>query len=469
MDAILRRWLHPLGKDIPQVFAVGGAVRDFFLGRHPQDIDLVCREAPQFACRLAAVQPVETAVVPFEKKPGAACFRLVRKDDPRQFIDVVQMNGNTIEMDLARRDFTINAMAAPVLPGGEIGDCLDPFSGGADLKNRLLRECALQAFWDDPLRILRGVRFSAELDFSLETKTRRHMAAASAGLAKIAGERITAELFRLLYCPAAGGFLKVLDDLGALTVVFPEIIAMKGCWQNDYHHRDVWGHTQEVIFYCELIVQDLERYFAPVHDEIAARLAEADVLPLVKLAALLHDMGKPGIRKFSAEKNRVVFHGHAGRGAEMAEAVARRLKLSGTNRRLLADLIRHHMRPVEIYLPEVKEKTVIRWFRQVGDDALLMLLLALADVHGKSGQKLKPSVKQRFYDWTRQAATTYVTRWKKIFWQPDLITGTDLIALGLVPGPKLGEILRQVREKQDEGEIMEREQALLLAKRLLSL
>jgi len=473
VDTLLKEWLGRVSLYLPNLsfnqdlFVVGGAVRDYLLGRPPRDIDLVCHQADIFAEHLAASQLIPTTVVPFGKKHQEPCFRVVSKSNPHRFIDVVEMHGSSIEDDLARRDFTINAMAVEVLPGGEIGKWIDPFNGRTDIDRHLIRACSPDVFTDDPLRILRAVRFAAELDFSLETPMPAHMRQASSSLKQTASERIWTELRSLLACPRSAFYFEFLDDIGVLSIIFPEITGMHGCTQNDYHHRDVWGHTLEVVSYCDDILGSLEQHFGDAHFQIADQLEKPGTIPILKLAALLHDMGKPRTKRFSLEKNRSIFHGHADAGAEMADAVARRLKMSNADRQLLVTLIRHHMRPVELYLPQVKEKTVIRWFRRIGDDIVLVLILALADVHGKAGEKLKPSVKKRFYKWAKQAAADYFNYWKGLFETTDLVTGKDLLGLGLSPGPTMGDILRHIRGQQDEGRISRREQALLLAEQLV--
>lgn len=466
MNTILKEWLAALGSDLPELFVVGGAVRDFLMRRSPKDVDLVCQGAQAFAGKLAAGQAVPAVVVPFEKKPHAPCFRVVRKNDPGHFIDVVQMSGATIEEDLHRRDFTINALAGAVLSGGDINNWIDPLDGRADLDRRLIRACDPAVFTNDPLRILRAARLSAELGFTIEPETLQQMSKAADSLSQTASERITAELFLLLQNPHSAPLVTMLDETGALGVIFPEIIAMKGCTQNGYHHLDVWGHTLEVIAYCESVLADLEHYFGRACRDVRDLLAGSNIVPTLKLSALLHDMGKPPTKRFSKEKGRTIFHGHAGHGADMAETVARRLKLSAADRKLLCGLIRNHMRPVELFLPGVKEKTVIKWFRQAGDDALLVLLLAVADVHGKSGARLPQSVKDRFYEWTKAAAETYVGTWQPTFSSQDLISGKDLMAMGVAPGPTMGDILRQIREAQDNGTINDKTQALELARHI---
>ena len=227
--------------------------------------------------------------------------------------------GRSIDEDLARRDFTVNAMAKDTVTG----ELRDPFGGREDIERGLLRAPgdAPTRFAEDPLRILRGVRFVSQLGFTIETETKAAMAASVELLPTLSQERVTAEIERLLRGeqPAAG--LEALRAIGALPHVLPELAAMPGCDQNRFHRFDVWGHTTATV---EAIATD-----------------EAS-LTLRRWAALLHDLGKPPVRHVK-QNGEWGFYRHEIVGAEMAVALAERLRLGKREGALLALLVRRHM------------------------------------------------------------------------------------------------------------------------------
>jgi putative nucleotidyltransferase with HDIG domain len=284
----------------------------------------------------------------------------------------------------------------------------------------------------------------------------------------VAPERIAAELIRLLEAPRALPHVRSLDDAGAMDVVLPELAAARGCEQNGYHHLDVWGHSMETLAACEEIVGDPGRAFGPAGAAAREILGQDAHTPLVKLAALLHDAAKPRVKKTDPDRGRMIFHGHERLGADMATAAAERLRLSSAQGNLLALLVGQHMRPVILSRPDVKKSTIIKWLKEMGDTSLLVLTLAVADVAAKSGEKLTLEAKERFFSWARQAAIDYVNNLKAVFATPNLVTGKDLIAMGLAPGPELGKIINEIREKQDTGELCGREEALALAGKMVA-
>ena len=469
LTTILHRWLGPVGDDLPELYAVGGAVRDHLLGRPLRDVDLACRNAAGFARLLADCQEKPATVVPFTRDRDAPCFRVVNRRRPEDFVDVVNLRGPTIEDDLERRDFTINAMAFRILPDGRLGDLIDCVNGGRDLGDRLIRACGSRALGDDPARVLRAARLSAQLDFSVTPDTRDAMAQQAARLTGVAAERLTAELLKLLSCPRCLLQVRLLDETGVLGVILPEISAAKGCRQNGYHHLDVWEHSLATLAACEEIIAGPEAAFGRAGPAVRSFLDQNNHLPLLKLAALLHDLGKPRVKQYDQEKERVTFHGHDRRGAELAAVAAGRLRFSSADTRLLTLMVEQHMRPVILFQPQVKQSTIIKWFREVNDASLLIMLLAMADVAAKSGERMACETKENFFAWARKETINYTEYLKKTFGQPSLVSGLDLLALGLAPGPAIGRILADIREQQDLGLITDRDHALRLLRDALNL
>jgi tRNA nucleotidyltransferase/poly(A) polymerase len=224
---------------VSRSWIVGGALRDELLGREVTDIDIAVDDDPERAARELAAElrgPV------FRLSEAFGAWRVVDRRGGRVF-DFAPLQGETIEDDLRKRDFTVNALARP----REGGDLIDPLGGRADLESRTLRVIGPEAYEKDPLRPLRLARFAAELGFDPDAETERLTAAAAARVAEASGERVFAELRRLVLAPGAVKGLALADRLGLLDAVLPELSALHDVDQSQYHHKDVYGHTLEVL------------------------------------------------------------------------------------------------------------------------------------------------------------------------------------------------------------------------------
>ncbi len=451
---------------VSPLYLVGGAVRDLLQGDQPKDIDLVCKNAKDFACRLGECK--KAAVVPMEKKPDEPCYRVVDRENPDNFLDITEMRGPTIYDDLGRRDFTINAIAAEVRKDGTIGSLLDPFAGIKDIEHKTVKMISRESFISDPLRILRAVRFSAALGFTIESKTREEMKKRAALLPEVAGERIMTELLLILKTPFSASFIREMDQFGILDVLFPEIPPMKGCQQNGFHHRDVWEHSLLTTENCEQILNNLTDYFGDWAEEVFRNLAENNRLPLLKLAALLHDIGKPSTKGIHANTGRITFYGHAEEGAKLVDAISERLKLSGKDRNYLALLIAGHLQGLHLAGNRIKTTAKMRWFRKMKEDLIPAIILGMADVKSSLGSESTGKWRNYYFEWSKDMVRDYYKTIKTRLASPNLITGRDLINLAMKPGPEIGRLLTILRNAQDTGEISTREAALALAIRLLA-
>ena len=477
---------------------MGGGVRDLLLGRPLKDIDLACRDAETVALGLA--KALGACFVPLGRDHNPPSFRVVLRDpnhpgqQPGQhlspqavlaFLDITEIHGRDILEDLARRDFTVNAMALPLglLPdaltstGSNVShisapwqrELLDPHTGRQDALQGLLRRTGPRTMADDPLRILRGFRLRAQLGWTIEPTTLDDMARQAHGLAKISGERIRSELQLILECPGSGRILAEMDRAGVLDVLFPELRDMRDCDQNHFHHLDVFEHSLAAVDHCEVLLAELKAVFGELEEPILAAL-EGWRLPLLKLAVLLHDIGKPGTKaRRSTRENteRITFYGHDALGGKMAESIASRLRLSSAESKFVVGLIRHHLHVGVLLRPEAKLKARLRWMRRLGPDLIPAILLCLADVRATLGPA--SSLQEHQAQEARGVALIreYLKQTRTTFNAPPLINGHDLLALGLPPGKLLGRTLRQLQEAQDAGEISTREEALQMVDQLL--
>lgn len=457
----LKDWLGPLRGEWPPLYMVGGAVRDHFLSRTPKDIDLMCQSPEELARRIAAVR--NAAVVPFQKKADEPCFRVADRKHPGSFIDIALMRGDTVFEDLSRRDFTINAAAIRVKQGGELGEVIDPLNGTSDMKQGVIRMTCPEAFLSDPLRILRAVRFAASLGFTIDKPTLAAMETHVRQIEKTASERVLVELLEVFRAEQSAGFVRMMDDLGLLNIIFPEIIPLKECTQNTYHHLNVWDHSMLVLNNCEHTLNHLQDIFGTVAAQVSENLTPHNRVPLLKLTALLHDVGKPKTWAVKEDSGRITFYGHDKEGAEMVSEIAERLRMSNRDHDFIHTLVAEHLHILNLFFNKAKPSTRMRWFRKLTDDCIPIIILGMADIGSTLGPASSQERIDAYHGWSVKTVEAYYGKIKKQLERRDLINGKDLIDRGMAPGPEMGRVLREVREAQDTGQIRNREEALALA------
>ncbi|RJQ23955.1 MAG: CCA tRNA nucleotidyltransferase [Nitrospiraceae bacterium] len=460
----LNNWLSCKDINIPELYLVGGTVRDLLLDCSPRDIDLVCRDAKVFAQNLAQCR--KAAFVPMEKKPDEPCYRVVDREDSENYLDIAEMRGDTIYEDLSRRDFTINAIAIGVKDGSSAGVVIDPLNGAADIERKIIRLAGDESILSDPLRILRAVRLSAGLDFAIEEQTLKEMGSRAAMLKDVAAERVTAELRRILETPRSARYFRQMDDLGILEVIFPEIHMMKVCTQNGFHHTDVWEHSLLTMEHTEHIINNLSDYFGEWSARTADYLKGNSRLSLLKLSALFHDAGKPATKNVNSDTGRTTFYSHAEEGAKLMGLISERLKMSKRDRDFMVLLTEEHLQVFNLASEDVKADIRTKWFRKTGDDAIAVFILGMADTMSSLGPNSSASIRESHIKWSQQTVREYFEKTKMEIESPDFVSGKDLIALGMMPGPDMGRILGEIRNAQDAGKIRGREEALELAGKL---
>jgi len=465
-DLLLKDWLNCKGIKIPQLYLVGGTVRDLFRDLSPKDIDLVCRGAKEFAAAVAGCK--NAALVPMEKKPEEPCYRVVDREDSGNFLDIAEMRGETIYDDLYRRDFTINAIALELNEDGSTGAVIDPLDGAGDVERKTLRMAGDKSILSDPLRILRAVRFAAGLEFMIEESTLKEMRSRAALLRNVSAERVRAELLRILQTSRSVFYFRQMDELGILEVIFPEISAMKGCPQDGFHHRDVWGHSLLVMEHSENVINDLSGCFGEWSGTITDLLARDNRLPLLKLAAVLHDSGKPATRGLDPDTGRITFYRHDEEGAKLIGLIAERLKMSCRERDFMVLMAAEHLHALYLVSGDVKTAALMKWFRRMRDDSIPAIILSMADTMSSLGPDSSDIIRGRHIDWAKRSVMEYYGKIKAKIESPGLVNGDDLIALGMQPGPEMGRILEETRSFQDAGEIKNREEALELVRRLMT-
>lgn len=434
---------------------VGGALRDELLGRPVTDLDIAVEGDPEAAARELAAE-VRGPVFRLSEAFGA--WRVVDRREGRVY-DFAPLQGETIEEDLAKRDFTVNAMARP-RKGGEL---IDPLGGREDLEARTLRVLGPAAYENDALRPLRLARFAAELGFAPDPETERLTAAAAPRVAEASGERVFAELRRLVLAPDAVKGLALADRLDLLRAVLPELADLHDVEQSHFHHLDVYGHTLEVLERLIELERDATGELREVLEEpLADELTRGEAL---RFAALLHDIGKPATHDVR-DDGRVTFIGHDRLGEEMVRAICRRLRTSERLSRFLEAVTRHHLvLGFLVHERPLDRRGVYRYLERTSPVEVEVTLLSCADRLATRGKNAEPAIDAHLQlaDELMPAAL----EWRRSGPPRVPVRGDELAQeLGLEPGPELGRLLAELEEAAYAGEATERQQAIDLARRL---
>ncbi|MBI5104196.1 MAG: HD domain-containing protein [Solirubrobacterales bacterium] len=442
-----------------RAWVVGGAVRDALLGRDVDDVDVVVDGDVAAAAKALGRHAGGPA---FALSDTFGAWRVIGPDRRWQ-VDLMPVQGGGLHADLARRDFTVNAMAEP-LAGGALED---PFHGREDLAARRLRMVTPIAFDDDPLRVLRLARFACELGFGTDPGTVEAARHAARAIADVAGERVFAELRRVVAADTALDGLALMDDLGLTAHVLPELAAMRGVAQNRYHHLDVHDHTLAVL---EEAIR-LEREPAAVlgDDAVGARvrafLAEpfADGLTrggALRFGALLHDVAKPETQARDEHGEVLGFPGHAELGACEAREVLARLRTSERLRAHVAALTRHHLGLGFLtHRAPLQRRDLFKYLMKTQPVPVDVSLLSIADRLATRGRKAQEAIE-------RHLALARVVLPEALDFDPraaPLVRGDELAAaLGVQPGRELGRLLLEVAEARFAGEVATRDEAVAL-------
>lgn len=384
--------------------------------------------------------------------------------------DFQERRGESIRDDLLQRDFTVDAMALP-LAGG---DLIDPLEGHADLAAGRLAPVSEGVFVDDPLRLLRAVRLEKELSLRL-TGTAKELIHRDASLAvKPAPERLFFELVRIIGSPGTVAAVRRLDDLGLLAVLLPELEALKGITQNAFHHLDVYEHVLAAADAMDSLLTDPASVFPASAPSIGERLAlplagDADRRQALCLASLLHDAGKPDCR-FTDEEERVRFFDHDRLSAQVAVGVLGRFRASKAVTTAVEQLVRQHMRLVGLINTgaDVRERARLRYIRATGPYTPESILLSVSDRLAVRGPDSTPEAIDYHLGFAREMMSLFFAL-SEAHPLPPLIKGDELMEeLGLAAGPVIGRLLSAIEEERSLGRVGTRDEALALARKLVS-
>ncbi len=460
-------------------YVVGGFIRDGLLGKTNNDIDIaVSGDATKIASKVAKC--FGTTMVPLDEVNQIA--RVVSPGNSAEWhLDFAALRGS-IEEDLRCRDFTINAIAIPL---AQIDDewsevnFIDPLDGLSDLNLGIIREVSETCFQEDPVRLLRAVRFAAQLNFSIDSDTESLIKRDHELVTSISAERQRDELWRILETNKAYDSIRHLDDLELFDLIIPELSTAKGVIQPKEHYWDVFDHSVETVSEVERLLsydtegtEDQLLATVPWSSEISEHFAQ-DVAggrsrsALLKLIGLLHDIAKPA-KKTIEPDGRMRFIGHSKEGAEMATQVMERLKFSNREIRIVQLVIENHLRPGYLVKEEKpSRRAVYRYFRDTAEAGIDTLFLCLADHLAARGPMLDMAHWHAHNEITGYMLSKWFQEQATVI-PPKLISGHDIInEFGLTPGPQIGVLLEIVREAQAAGEVENREEAIKLIEKHL--
>jgi tRNA nucleotidyltransferase/poly(A) polymerase len=421
------------------LFLVGGTIRDILLDRKVNDYDFVMEKVTMsFLDQLGEL--LEASVFPMGKRRQEGIYRLVKGE---QVIDFAVMEGDDIMQDLLRRDFTINAIAYS-FPEGRFFTAPQAIK---DLKERRLDLVSIQALEEDPLRMIRAVRYRCTLSgFALTDTLKEGIRRHKDLLTEVAPERIRAELDEIILSPSPAQGLGLMHKIGLLTSVFPEISPLEDLPQGRHHVTDVLSHTIEVVREVDTLMRGEHPF--PFHPSRDDRL-------IVGYAALFHDLGKPTTKSIDAG-GQIHFYGHPEQSSLLAQGIMKRLRFLRKVRGGVIPLVENHMRILTLAQGEPTDKALRRLIHAMGEGIRLLLVLGLAETGSKQGDDTEE--RKRFMDLCRRIWDLY--KKEDLIAPEPLLMGRDLLVLGHSPGPRLGEILTEVRRRQIAGELKDREEAI---------
>jgi len=438
IDYLLKKIGSEADKREIECYAVGGCVRDLLMHRSTTDIDvMVVGDGIRFANDLATMLGIEK-IIPYEKfgtalipyrdyqiEVATARSESYEKDSRKPTIQEAD-----VETDAARRDFTINAMAIS-LNAERYGDLWDPYSGLRDLRKQLIRTPLdpRETFDEDPLRMLRAVRFAAQLQFLVDNAALEAIKTERERIEIVSQERITNELMKILEAPKPSIGLLLLHETKLLDIILPEFAEMEGIEERGgFHHKDVLFHTFKVV------------------DNIAEM---TDKLEL-RFAALVHDIAKPQTKRFRKGVG-WTFYGHDEIGARMLEDFAKRMKLSNAMKKYLQKMTRLHLRPISLAQEDVTDSAIRRLLVDVGEDLNDLITLCRADITSKNPRRVKRYM-ANFDRVVKRMAEVKEKDKMAEFQSP--VRGDEIMEVcGIEPGPLVGELKEAIEEAILEGEI----------------
>ena len=441
-----------------QIFLVGGAVRDYYMGLESTDRDIIVmdEDAREFALKLKDL--FDATFVPLDEENKI--YRLVLPDKIN-YIDVTNPAGNSIEKDLMRRDLTINAIAVNI----RTGDVIDISGGVTDIKNKCINYVNELNFVDDPLRLLRVYRFQALYGFQLAPETINAVCKYSDLIHKPAVERINYEILKLFSGQYAHVALENMNKTWLLEEIFPFVKELKQVPPNAHHHLDLFHHSIETV-------KQIQNLYNESSDVIKEHLNRIDFggfsrLAHLKLAGFMHDIGKFSTWTIEEGKHRFIKHDDV--GAKMSVKILKDLHFSNKQIDYISSMIKYHIYPSHVMTsPQITEKIMMRYVRKMDINSIDAIILAQADRLSARGPEITDEIVERNITSLNMLLRFYLEARETLKPLPKLLDGNDVMKiLNIKPSKKLGEIMEALHEAQISGDVMTRDHAVEFVKKLV--
>lgn len=423
-----------------EAFVVGGYVRDIFLKRESKDIDIVVTGSGIELAKSVATQLGKNVPVSYFKNFGTAMIKMddmeiefvgARKESYRSNSRKPVVESGSLEDDQKRRDFTINAMAIH-LTESNFGELVDPFNGVQDLQDHLIRTPLDPeiTFSDDPLRMMRAVRFASQLHFTIHPAALRAIRKNNERIKIVSMERITDELNKIILSSKPSIGFNLLFESGLLQLIFPQFCELHGVeYKGGKGHKDNFYHTLEVLDNVCRVSDDL----------------------WLRWAAILHDIAKPATKRFEPGHG-WTFHGHEDKGARMVKHIFRHFKLPLNEKmKFVEKLVQLHLRPIVLAQEVVTDSAVRRLLFDAGDDVDALMVLCHADVTTKNEYKIKKYKKN--FEIVTEKLKEVEQKDRIRNWQPPITGEYVMQVFGLAPSREVGEIKNAIREAILDGKI----------------
>jgi len=447
------------------IWLVGGFLRDIHLAVKRQLIDFdfcVGCNTGFFARKFARSLGAKCIVLDKQNQS----FRVILKKQKTMYTyDFTLIRGDTISDDLALRDFSINSLAVDLTVKSK--KVIDLWNARKDLKRKILTVIRKEVIADDPLRILRGFSFLANYGFCIEPETLKIMGQQKKMLSNVSPERINEELFKILRSADSFKAIKLMDKIRIIDQIIPEISQARGVSQGKYHHLDVWNHSLEALkkfeSFCRKQQSKNSKIFSYLNEEISSGRRRFQI---IKLACILHDIGKPLAKKKINRK--IVFYTHEKIGRDLSEKIADSLRFSFKEKDLLRKLVFWHLRPG--YLSgqaSLTSRSVYRFFRDTQNEGISVILLSLADWRATRGVLISDQRRRKYERIMFNLIKLYFSMQEKTCLKK-IVDGHWLIKkFKLESGPLIGELLKAVQEEQALGKVINKNDACKVIKEII--